>query len=364
MSTPDPIEIRTRGHKITGWTSASVEAGIEDLARTFSVGLSGFYASTGNQQLVVGDAVEVRIGGDLVVTGYAETVDDNVDAESEGVTISGRSKTCDIVDCSAPLGTWSKLTMASLFERLTDGMGVDLVDEAGVSSLPIGRHRTEPGESVFDVLDRHARELGCLLTDDAQGRVVLTRAGLAGRVSSPIVQGAGVVSSTGGWSIAERFSRYEVSGQSVQDADVEVDGFGAADDPGVNRFRRLIVVPEKPVSKAQALKRARWEAVSRAGKSFAATYILRGCRHLGDTGPLWVHNQIVPVVDGRRGIFGSDLLVTKVALGLDENGRKATVSVAPREGFDVYATGVALEGAGVGRWFTTEAAIDLGRRAR
>ena len=220
MSVADPIELRARGRKVTGWTSVRVEASLEDACRTFAVGLSGYFAATGADQLVIGDAVEARIGDDVVVTGYVEQASDSSDGESESVSLAGRSRTCDLVDSSAVLGTWSKLTLAALFDRLRGDVDGALVDQVDVAGQVIARHRTEPGATIFDALEQHARDLGVLVTDDAQGRLVLTRAGAGGKASSPIVRGAGVLSSTGGWSLAERFSQYVVSGQSVGDADV------------------------------------------------------------------------------------------------------------------------------------------------
>ncbi|MCC6621220.1 MAG: hypothetical protein IT385_08195 [Deltaproteobacteria bacterium] len=363
MSALVPIEIRARGRKVSGWSSLKIEADLEEAARAFSVQLSGYYAATGQSQLVIGDAVEVFDGADRLLTGYVEAATDHIDATTETVSLAGRSKTGDAIDCSARLGAWSRLKLSALFDRIRGDHDVDLVDETDVSETIIRSHRTEPGESIFDALERHVRELGALVTDDAQGRLVLTRAGLAGRATSPIVQGAGVIASDGGWSHAARFGSYDVRGQVVGDADIEADGSGFVADAGVTRHRRLVVVPDKPTSKAGALRRARWEAASRAGKSLSVTYTVRGWRHKVDTGAHWAPNQLVEVVDGRRGIFGETLLVTRVALTADAGGRRAEVTVQPVQGVELLAAGQALA-PGPGRWVSLEAAEEFGRRTR
>lgn len=362
MSAADPIELRARGRKVTGWTALSLSSSLEEAASTLSASVSGYYAATGDDQLACGDLARVYVGDDLAWTGYVEAPEDAIDGESEATTVTGRSKTCDAVDCAAAAGSWTGLTLAALFARLIGDHDLELLDEAGVGGTVIPRHRTEPGETIHDALDRLSREVGYLVTDDGRGRVVLTRAGAGGRAATSIVQGAGVLSSQGGWDVSQRFSHYEVAGQVVEDTDVDVHAFGLAEDPGVGRTRRMVIVPERGMNKAQARRRAQWEAVTRAGRSFVATYQLRGWRHGVDTGALWRPNQIVSVVDGRRGLFGVDLLVTAVTLTLDEGGRRAAVTVQPAAGFELYTTGLAA-GVGVGRWFTTEAARALGAQA-
>lgn len=365
MSALLPIEIRTRGRKVSGWSELSIDMDLEQAARAFNVRLGGYYAATGASQLVIGDEVEVRDGEDLLVTGYVEAAADEIDAESESVSIAGRSRTCDAIDCSAALGAWSNLKLSDLFARLRGDHGVELVDDTGanVVGTVIKAHRTEPGETIFDALERHARELGVLVTDDARGRLVLTRAARGGKASSPIVEGAGVIASQGGWSHGDRFSAYEVRGQSIAADKVEVDGTGAVADAGVGRYRRLVVVPDKPTTKAGALRRARWEAATRAGKALSITYTLRGWRHREHEGDLWAPNQLVEVVDGRRGIFGAELLVTRVQLQAGAGGRRASVTVQPREGFELLAAEASLS-AGVGRWVSLEQAVELSQQAR
>ena len=352
MIVDDEIVVKAGARKVRGWTSARIERGIEDMASTFELELSGYFAATGDDQLVCGDAVQVYAGADLVVTGYVEAVSDQVDAESEGTSITGRSKTCDAVDCSAALGTWAGLKLRDLFTRIVGEHGLSLVDEAGVADAIIRSHKTEPGETIHDALDRLGRELGYLLTDDAAGRVVLTRAGKAGRAVTRIVQGAGVIASSGGWNVAQRFSAYEAQGQSIGADSIDATATGDAEDPGVTRARKLIVVPERGVDKTGARRRARWEAVTRAGKSFSASYTLRGWRQT-ETGPLWAPNLLVNVVDGRRGLFDAELLVTSVALVANADGRKAEVTVAPAAGFEVLTTHQ-VSGCDLGRWFTQD----------
>jgi prophage tail gpP-like protein len=115
------------------------------------------------------------------------------------------------------------------------------------------------------------------------------------------------------------------------------------------------VKPEKAMDNAGARERARFEATQRAAQSLSLTYRVRGWRQRD--GALWAKNTIVQVVDPRRGFFGSDMLISKVTLGLDENGRIADLTVDPVAAYEVEKTLIA-KGSG-GRWFGSIEGKDL-----
>src|SRR5262245_49576025 len=110
--TPEPDEdrivVRANGREFFGWTSVQIEPSIEMAARPFALTVSGVYATDAGF-LVEGDDVEIRAGEDLVCTGWIDRLEHTGDAEGASVQITGRSQTCDIVDCSARVGAWRGL---------------------------------------------------------------------------------------------------------------------------------------------------------------------------------------------------------------------------------------------------------------
>lgn len=331
------VTLRVNGLEFAGvggkrWASVQVDTSIEDLASSFSVAALGVFA-TEESFINEGDAVEVWVGADRLVTGYVDDVEHAGDAENETVRVSGRSKTCDLVDCSAPIGTWRGLTLARLIAVLCDGYEVEIVDEAGVGGTIIRQHRTEEGETIFDALDRLGRDIGFVPTDDGAGRLVLTRAGESGAAGEAIVRGAvGFLEGGTRRSMAERFSTYQCKGQSFTDLEVDASATGGASDVGVTRTRTLIVRPERGLTRAGAADRAAWEATTRAAKALEANYTLRGWRKAD--GELWQKNQMAEVLDGFARLIGAELLIVGLSFTLDpEAGRKVGLRLAPREAF-------------------------------
>lgn len=330
----DLVEVRANGRRLTGWTAAEIAGAIDEATSTWSITTSGVFDPT-KIPLQGGDLVEVLVGPDLVATGYVDRVAVRCSRDEVTLTYSGRSKTCDAVDCSAPLGARAGKRLAAVVADMVADYALDVIDEAGVGGEIVPRSRPQDGESVFEVLERVGRERGFLVTDDALGRLVLTRAGAAGKASTPIVYGTpGVLESDCAWDMSERYSHYEVRGQIATDAEVDPSVVGGAADRAVLRFRRLVIKPEKPVDTAGARRWAAWEATTRAGKSFAGTYTIRGWRQ-ENSGELWAKNLLVDVVDHRNGLFGPELLIVGVTLTIDKDGgRIAVLRVGAAAGFE------------------------------
>jgi len=332
----DRLELRIGGSAYWGWTAGWIEGGIEDQARSFQVTLVGpFQADEG--VLVADDDVEIWAGSDRLMTGVIDDVDVHGDATSTRVEITGRSRTRELIDCSAePLPIYGR-KLGDVIERQLRPYKLELIDQAGVAGDVVRVQRIKPGEKIFDVLDALGREHAVLMTDDAQGRLVMTRAG-ARTAHDPIVRGRSPFLEGGvRWSVEERYSQVECRGQIATDDEVLADVSARVTDVGIGRFRRLIVLPEKGLDTAGARKRAAWEATTRAAKAMSATYTLRGWRQ--SNGALWEENTRVRVTDPRARLFDVELLIVHVRREFGPEGRKTTLTLGPEAGYTPEPSG-------------------------
>lgn len=323
------VELRVRDLAFFGWTSVEIRESLEEAASSAAVAVVGAYA-TGAGFVREDDDVELRVDEELVLVGVVDDLDLGGDAEQQTAHLAVRSRTREVVDCSARPGSWS-VPLLKVAQVLAQDYGVEVVDECGVGARLV-RHRTELGESVFDALDRLAREHQFLVTDDSRGRVVLTQAGLGG-VGGRIERGrAGFLSGNARRSCGARYSEVVCQGQSIGDAEIEVAAQGAAVDVGVRRTRRLIVKPERGVSKAAAARRAAWEVTTRAAKALEYSCTLRGWHD--DEGRRWRKNTLVTVRDPFAGVWDAQLLVVDVSLKLTtKDGRTTELRLVPPEAF-------------------------------
>ncbi len=331
MDEVNRVTLLADGLEYGGWKSVEISAGIERQARDFTLGITWRWPGSGDNPARIrpGSRCQVKIGPDLVLTGYVYTTPVSYDARQVTVGVAGRSLTSDLVDCSAARGQWRGQSVAAIVSALAAPYGLSVVDEAS-DGLVVADHQTEPGETVFASVDRLLEMSALLCTDDAHGRVVLAQLGSAGRAADAIELGVNVLSASAGLDFSGVYSQYECIGQ--QSGTDETFGADAAEvqasatDSRVARYRNLTVQPQGQVSPAIAAKRAMWERESRMGKAMMADYELQGWRQ--SDGSLWRPNQFVRVRDSMIG-FERDMLIGEVTYTLDERGTRVRLRVAP-----------------------------------
>ena len=107
------VRLVVNGQEFGGWKKIRIEAGIERQARSFELEVTDRWpgptsAVTADSAPPVWrrirpfDACQVLIGDDLVLTGYVDATPIQYDGKHISVTVKGRSRTCDLVDCCTP----------------------------------------------------------------------------------------------------------------------------------------------------------------------------------------------------------------------------------------------------------------------
>lgn len=329
----DDIILEVDGREYGGWKTASVTRSIEQIAGTFSVGVSELWpGSPLRREIGPGARCTVAIGGEVVITGWVDGVDLSYDAGNHEVSISGRDATGDLVDCAAlhEPGQWHGRTLEQIAADLCAPFGVGVTAE--VATAPFPDFKLQEGESVFGALERGARMRAVLLRSDGRGNLIIGRAGGA-RAPVELALGENVLAGKGAFSHQDRFSLYVVKGQQAGSDEVYGEQAaavkGTATDPGVQRYRPLIVNAEDQADGVSATDRARWEAGVRAGRARKVTYTVQGWRHGGG---LWQPNSVVRVRDEWIAI-ASELLIASVTSALDEGGQITSLDLVRPEAF-------------------------------
>ena len=334
------VELKIDGLIHSGWKSARITRGIERVASDFSLTVT---EKTGTSSTVPdirpGRLCELLDSGEKIVTGYVDEVSTGYDAGRRTVTFRGRSKTSDLVDCSAinKPGEWSDVGLAKIAADIAAVYGVSVI--SGDVGEAFSTFRLQPAETAFNAIERACRMRAVLATDDAEGRLVLARAG-ADRASTEIRctpadrARNNVLSADALFSHRDRYSKYTVKGQAAGTDDIfgeaAAQPVASATDAGITRRREIILQSETQGGAGTMRERVEWEKAVREGKSLTATYTLQGWREA--SGTLWRPNSIVSVVDDMGGVRG-DLLISEVTYSIDDRGSLAILSVLPPEAF-------------------------------
>lgn len=339
--TSERVTLVIGDREFSGWTSVEVFRSLEQSASSFTLEAPGqspeALAAAG---LRPGAECKILSGGDPLLTGYVDRVHLRHDARSWQVQVQGRSRTADLVDCAAIADPpeFRKRRLEQIAATLAEPYGVDVevVLQVGDSiGAPFSRHRLDLGETVHESIERLARLRSVLVTDDAEGRLVLTRAG-AESATTAIRLGDNVLAGEITVDVAGVFSEYRCKGQRDGNDDDNglaiVQAFGSTTDPGVTRRRVMVLHAETKASSADCKRRAQWEAAARVGRSVKLRFDLAGWRQDAG-GELWATNLLVAVDDERLGVR-APLLVSSVRYRQDAGGTVCRLEVVPPAAFE------------------------------
>ena len=341
----DQLTVEIDGREYAGWTAARIERRIDKMATDFDLAVTETWPGQVTPwQLGVFTPIALRLGGVLVLTGYIDTATPSYDGQSHKVQLGGRSKTADLVDCMSELPHEHRgTTLSALARAIAEPFGIGVVDEAPIgAAFPLASR--EPTDTAFQFLERQARLRGVLLTDDPEGRLVLTRAGES-RAAGSLEQGRNIESLQVEFNVSKQFSKYIVIGQAPAGAswvnaagEVQQPGAGAqpgvlgtATDPNVPRYRPHVTQAETGLTASEARDRAVWQAAYAGGRATRARVTVRGWRQ--ENGEIWRVNQLVPIKSAQARL-DSELLIVGVTYQLtSQSGRTTELLIAPAAGY-------------------------------
>lgn len=344
---PD-VSLHVDGSIFRFWKSVKIHRGLDELSGSFELSVTDPWTENGGRLAASpirrGSRCSVAIDGETVITGFVDDVDPGFDENNHTITVRGRDHTGDLVDCSAinRPGEWSGLTLDRIAGKICEPFGIPVRAQTDMGK-PFDRFALLQAETAHAAIDRACKQRGIMSMADGLGGLLLCRAGTA-RHGVVLEEGKNMKTGSGKLSLRYRHSEYIVIGQqpgfeggSPQDF---AHGSGRAKDPGVNRYRPLVITAEDAGGATQFQDRATWEANTRLGKGDAVTTTTMGWREQGFTGPLWKPNQLV-VVRSPLLQYNGELLIKSVDYEQDDqSGTTATIALVRKEAYDLLATPV------------------------
>lgn len=354
-ATPEEIQLIIDDVAYGGWKRCAITHSLDAIASTFDLQLTWKWQEVQNGQVVTqyapiaeGKSCIIKIGEDLVLTGFIDDWIPSYDDKQVTVAVSGRSKTSDLVDCSVvhASGQFNKLTLEQIAKEICKPFSIDVVMQAAKDDV-FARVQVEQGETCHEFLARLAKQRGFLLTTNAQGQLVITEASKE-RLDTALILGENILAGRGRFSWRERFSSYTVKTQGAAFGDFDsadlstVGGLQAQiDDPDIGRYRPRIIVNDEIATAEGASIRGKWERQRALGESNFAEYTVFGWRIQKETdaitnptGILWPINKLVDISDP---IFGLDntYLIKTVMFEDGDNGRITALNLVPPEAMAV-----------------------------
>ena len=332
----DELSLTVGGTTISGWTELRVTRGVERCPNDFDLALTDVTPET-LQAVVVntGDACEVRIGPDLVITGYVNRVVPSVEAESHTIRVTGRGKCQDLVDCSGewPGGQISGASALDIAQKFAGPYSLTAVcDEDPGPAIP--QFNMMIGETGWDIVERVCRFAALLVYEGPDGNLRLARAGKV-KAASGFTYGQNVLRAEVVFADDERFSEYDcfrISTQTLGDLGDGGNLYARVPDPNVKRHRlRYLIAEGGSVGVDLCQRRAAWEQARRAGRARAATFTVDSWRD--SAGTLWTPNTLAPLSLGPLKLEDVTWLIGEVTYKRGSEGSTAEILMMAPDAF-------------------------------
>jgi prophage tail gpP-like protein len=344
---PDVNEVRVLltddGLMLTGWKAVRISRSIEVATSSFELSCS---ADANTLKLISkeGAPVKISIGDDVVLSGFIETIEQTLAPRAHLITLSGRGKLADLVDCSCRIDKVNANTsLAALCAAIATPYSVNVFvpsngTQAILDKLPVlPRQIVSITETAWEVIERYARYCGMLVFESEEGELTISTAGTE-LGASGIALGQNVEAIVCTKSTLGTFSTFNAVLSAYS---------AGADDEGVTNLPVVTVVaksstgrlrPTYFVSEQSATdrrfveKRVNWMASRSYGRSRRVRVLVDSWRDA--SGSPWIPNTNYPVSAETVGIpENTILLLAEVTFILDKLGTHAELVFGPRQGF-------------------------------
>lgn len=355
------VSLNINGDIFKYWKSVSITSELNTVASAFSVNALS-KSSLMIDRIKSGRPVTVKIGEDTVLTGYIEQTPVSYSATSANVGIAGRSKTCDLIDCTVMIDDpnisyekpdtsnsnyvscpqnaateYKNVVLETIIAQLIMPYGIKLVNE----TKPLTKKRNfsaKHEDTVLKALQNLTSTENLLFYGNEKGDLVVTEKGKL-TADDALVLGQNILTGDASFDASKIYKYYRAVGQ-----DKGVTGktghaasnhnYTAVDD-NVSRTRLLTKKVQGAADTAKCKVTAEGDRDYNHDQYFKITYKVQGWRQ--STGKLWKINSLVDIKDDFLGIDtqrSQKFLITRVVFNLTENeGMTTTLDVIPPNGW-------------------------------
>lgn len=341
------IKIEVNGVDYENFESASIDTQLDAMSGAFD-----FEAvSTQKQPLPfkLDDLCVIKVDGFKLLTGFIEQISVNYESGSHSISLSGRSKTTDLIDSTInSLEIKPTISLKRVIEKVVSHIGSDVkvIDNVGnIAKFNKAEDILSPevGGNAFEFIEKLARKRQVLLTTNGDGDVVIVKpAQDIAPVALQNIIGSdrnNIQSASVNYDSTGLYNRYIVSSQLNMTA-INQSGSDSNNaivnqksptiiDSEVRSSRQLVLQAENASSVGQSKDRAKWEANIRKTRSIVYSTSLP---NFSFNGKLWEVNQLTQINDEFAGI-NEIMLLNSLTYSLAKSGSTLTMTFVNKDSY-------------------------------
>jgi prophage tail gpP-like protein len=233
-------------------------------------------------QFVPGTKCQISLGGISVIDGFIETRQVAYDPEQHGIELTGKSLTAPVARSSVNTksGSFDGMTFKQVADKVLSTYSSKIIPIGTLNSIPFAKLQNQPGESVWDFLERIARPRGIILGSDSFGNFLAIGEHSIPVLNTQLIEGQNIKKCQCVMHDEHAYNQYNVKAQSAASDDnhgtaaSELEGnWGGSGWPG-----SLLITPaEQPVKSIQeVIDRAKNESLWHEGTKIEATITVQG----------------------------------------------------------------------------------------
>lgn len=288
----ETVSVSAGGNQCGAFEEITIEAAIDHAVRSFSMTVAAAAGLSSTAWVFKpGAAITVNLGDDLAFTGYTDRYQPSANEhKGSSIGVAARSRSQDFVDGSAmhETGRFENQTILEIAKAL-DTFGIGFATDQDLEQIE--EYQVTPGETAFSAVNRLAHKQGLVLSGQADGSILITKAGSV-RHAGGLFHPGNIKSASADLNWSHRHSKIIVRGQKP-----DGDGAGAlqieatAEDGAVGRNRPLLLIEDGDIDQETAQERADTRRDREAGESLKASATVQGFRD--DAGKLWTPGYLV-----------------------------------------------------------------------
>jgi prophage tail gpP-like protein len=343
------IILEIAGVKWTAFIDINVSIAIDNLSGTFN--FKTVVKDGEDFPFSNGSTIRIYADNTQILDGYIEYISGERSADGHTIEVSGRDKTCDIIDSSlgGNLSFKENSSLAEIAQKILDQLSITnikIIQEVAIDRFQKGDITSaEVGENAFEFLEKYARKRQILLTTDGKGNLVFTRAS-TNMYATKLVMGnnvSNIKKTQAVWDNSKQFYKYIVVCQgNASSAGVDENAyfkplddaniFKIAYNSDIRKSRVQYFNAETSMTPENAQKRVVWQAKVNRGKAFKYTCEVQGFTAQLDN-KIWRPNVLVTVIDPFQ-LVKSQLLISSVSYTFNINeGSKTVIELITKDAF-------------------------------
>ncbi len=333
----DAVTFYVNNKVFDGFKNVRIARNLMSLTGTFSITVTDKWrVDQEDFEIKPGDRIHCHLGQSALFEGWVDKLTISLGESSRNITIEGRDKTQDIVDCSIVSSSeFNNLDFTGIATELLKGFPIKVLPQVDVGAK-FPKFSVRQGETIFEALDRASKERQLILLSSTHGNLIVQKRG-NGRAATELIEGVNVLAAAVSFDNTQRYSNYIVKGQStglIGNPKDQTQNKGEATDEGVTRYRPTIIIAENAVDNDGAQKRAEFESTFRLAKGMKINVTAQGWKQ--KDGSLWAVNQLVQI-DVRSIGIKQQLLVNRVKFDQSESGRRTELELIRPDAFEFKA---------------------------